>query len=206
MPLPQPVRRTTVGQAATTALMALSGALGLAAATAILWFVYGAAGFKPGPQPAARPPPPVQAAIPPVYAPAVAVMRPMPIPPQGRQASARHAADGQYYFDTVVSGMTVRMMFDTGASMVTLRAEDAGRAGIAVNGLSYNIKVQTANGATEAALVTLDSVRVGDITRWNVPAMVSRPGKLHVSLLGQSFMGKLAGYRFERGELILQGD
>ncbi len=206
MPVPRPMHRTAAGQAATTALIALSGALGLAATAALLWFVYGASGFKPGPQPAERPPQLAKAAIPPSYPPAVAVMRPMAIPPQGHQASARRAADNHYYFDTVVSGMTVRMMFDTGAGMVTLRAEDAGRAGIAVNGLSYNVRLQTANGATEAALVMLDSLRVGDITRWNVPAWVSRPGKLHVSLLGQSFMGKLAGYRFERGELILQGD
>jgi len=100
----------------------------------------------------------------------------------------------------------VRMLFDTGASTVALRAEDAERVGIAVNSLNYNIRTQTANGTTEVALVTLDSLRVGDVTRWNVLAVVSKPGKLHVSLLGQSFMSKLAGYRFEWGELILQGD
>ncbi len=208
MPMPQPERRTAAGQATSTALNALWVMLGLAAGTVMMVVVvaYGTARLKAGPQPAQQPSLPIQVAIPPVYAPTVAVVRPTPAPAQGRQVSAQRAVDSHFYFDTVVGSATVRMVFDTGASFVVLRAEDAARAGISVNGLDYNVRTQTANGTTEVALVMLDSLRVGEITRWNVSALVSRPGKLGVSLLGQSFMSKLAGYRFERGELILQGD
>ena len=56
------------------------------------------------------------------------------------------------------------------------------------------------------APIRLDSLQVGGITHRNVRATVSRPGRLGVSLLGQSFMSKLAGYRFEKDELVLQGE
>lgn len=206
MPMPQPERRTAAGQATSTALNALWVMLGLAAGTVMMVVVvaYGTARFKAGPQPAQ--PLPVEAAIPSIVAPSAVVARPMPMPPQRHQASTRRAANGQFYFDTMVSGATVRMMFDTGAYTTILRAEDAGRSGIAVNGLDYSSTISTANGVAEVAPVMLDSLRVGDITYWGVPALVSRPGKLHVSLLGQTFMAKLASYRFEGSELILQGN
>jgi len=211
MPMPQPERRTAARQATSTALNALWVMLGLAAGTVMMVVVvaYGTARFKAGPPPATPLPPTAQvtrAAVPSVVTPSAAIMRPLPMPPQGRQVSAQRAADGHYYFDVTVGSTVVRTMFDTGASYVSLRAEDAARAGIAINSLDYNVRTQTANGVAEAAFVTLDSVRVGGITRWNVRALVSRPGKLGVTLLGQSFMSKLTGYRFERGELILQDD
>ena len=53
-------------------------------------------------------------------------------------------------------------------------------------------------------LGSLATLRVGDIVRRNVQAIVLRPGKLSVNLLGQSFMSRLKGYRFEDGELVLQ--
>ncbi len=121
------------------------------------------------------------------------------------QASARRGADGHFYFDTSLNGTVIRMVFDTGATAVALRAEDAARAGINVNALEYSIRVNTANGVTTAAPVWLETLQVGDITLRRVLATVSRPGQLGVSLLGQSFMSKLEGYRFERDELTLQG-
>lgn len=151
--------------------------------------------------------PTAQAVVaPPTRAAAVAPApsRMLPAPP--RQAAARRSEDGQFYFDTTVGSVPVRMVFDTGAGMVVLRSEDAARAGVPVTTLSYSVSIGTANGDTEAALIVLDTLRVGDITRRNVPAWVLRPGKLGISLLGQSFMAKLSSYRFEAGELTLRGD
>lgn len=201
MTMTRPLRPKAAGRAG----LALATMAGIAAGMAVL-LGYGAIyGFGTNlPQvelimPSAR-------SVPPPPAPSVAIMRPLPIPSQSRQATAQRAADGQFYFETAISGTGIRMMFDTGASLIALRAEDAVRAGIAVNALDYNIIINTANGTSRAAPVMLDMVRVGDIVRRNVAAMVLKPGRLGVSLLGQSFMSKLAGYRYERGELILQAD
>ncbi len=199
-----------------TAVLGLSvlAAAGSGAAALLLthgtgWFAMASAAPKPAPNlapAAAAPGRTVIQAAPSTQG--AALGPPLPIPAQGRQAAARRAPDGQYYFDTSIGGGSggVRMMFDTGASMVMLRAEDAARAGIMASGLDYSYAIRTANGTADAAMVTLDSLRVGEVTRWGVTALVSRPGKLPVSLLGQSFMSKLSGYRFERGELVLLGD
>ena len=97
------------------------------------------------------------------------------------------------------------MVFDTGASEVSLRAEDAAKMGIAASGLAYSVTVNTANGKTEVAPVTIATLTVGNITRRNVAALVSKPGSLHVNLLGQSFLSRLAGFKLEGEQLILQG-
>jgi len=205
----------TGGQTVMTLLLGVSVLAAAGSGAAALLLTHGSGWFSLVPPGPARPAAPGPAAAPapspaaaPTLARGAALVPPLPIPPQGRQATARRAADGQYYFDTSIGGGSggVRMMFDTGASMVMLRAEDAARAGIAVAGLDYSYMIRTANGTADAALVTLDTLRVGEVTRWAIPALVSRPGKLPVSLLGQSFMSKLSGYRFERGELVLLGD
>ena len=187
------------------------GAIGITVGIVVLLFML----QRPG-APAAAPPAPHQANLAPaaplaaspplVYTPSAGVGRPLPMPAQGHQAISRREPNGYFLFDTAVNGMTVQMVFDTGATIVALRAEDAARAGIAVNGLNYNGRTRTANGVGEVAFVVLDSLKVGDITRYNVPAIVSRPGQLFASLLGQSFITKLKGYRFEGNDLILQGD
>lgn len=211
MATPNHASRTSSGQTVMTVLLAASvlAAAGSGAAALLLtqgsgWFTLAPAPSRPAVLATAPGPIATPAPSPPAGA---ALVPPLPIPAQGRQATARRAPDGQYYFDTAIGGgMGVRMMFDTGASLVMLRAEDASRAGIALAGLDYSYVIRTANGTTDAAPVLLDSLRVGEVTRWAVPALVSRPGKLPVSLLGQSFMSKLSSYRFERGELVLLGD
>ena len=201
MTTPRPSRPKATGKA----VLALTTVAGITAGTAALVGFGMFFGFDANlprvefNKPSTRPAPPTPV-------PSVAIMRPLPIPSQGRQAIALRATDGQFYFETAVSGTGIRMMFDTGASLVALRAEDAARAGIAVNALDYNITINTANGTSRAAPVMLETVRVGDIVRRDVAAMVLKPGKLGISLLGQSFMSKLSGYRHEKGELILQAD
>lgn len=148
---------------------------------------------------------PLAASQPAAYTPSAGVGRPLPMPAPNHQVSAQRAQNGHYYFDAAVNGITIRTVFDTGASWVALRAEDAGRVGIAVNGLTYSIPVNTANGTSYVAPVVLDTMQVGDIIVHNVAGAVSKPGTQTVTLLGQSFMSKLAGYRVDDGALVLQG-
>jgi aspartyl protease family protein len=77
-------------------------------------------------------------------------------------------------------------------------------AGIQPEGLSFTYPVSTANGTAFAAKVTLDEVRVGDIARRNVSAMVAEQGKLDQSLLGMSFLSSLSAYTVQQDQLILQ--
>ena len=194
---------------ANPAVVALSGVAGITAGAAVLLVAYGSfQGWFAAAPPAAMerqpPAPPARPAAAPVRPPPLpAPPPPLPVPRSG-EVSTRRAPDGHFHFDTAVNGVAARMVFDTGATSVVLRHEDAARLGINVNTLEFTGRSRTANGITEVAPVMLDTLRVGDIVRRNVQAIVLRPGKLSVNLLGQSFMSRLKGYRFENGELVLQ--
>jgi aspartyl protease family protein len=53
------------------------------------------------------------------------------------------------------------------------------------------------------APVTLDRVRVEDITVRDVPALVAERGALATNLLGMSFLGRLRSFQMQGSELIL---
>lgn len=114
----------------------------------------------------------------------------------------RRAADGHFYAEVDVNGSTIRMMADTGASMIALSADDAESAGIDVDQLDFMFAVSTANGQATAARVDLDEVRIGSIVRRDVRAMVTRG--LSGSLLGMSFFNTLSKVAIESDELVLE--
>lgn len=128
-----------------------------------------------------------------------------PARPQERSTGEvvlRRADDGHFYAEVDVNGSTIRMLADTGASVIALSAEDAESAGIDVDGLDFTLAVSTANGQAIAASVTLDEVRVGSIVRRDVRAMVGRG--LPSSLLGMSFFSSLSTVSMEADELVLR--
>ena len=87
----------------------------------------------------------------------------------------------------------ISTVLDTGASAVVLTQEAAKAAGLPLEVLSYTVNVETANGRTRAAPVTLDRLAVGPIVERAVPALVAQPGQLKPSLLGMSFLNRLRG-------------
>lgn len=121
------------------------------------------------------------------------------------EAIAERGGDGGFAFDAVVNGGHVQMLFDTGASVVGLRFEDAIRLGIPVSRLNYSAKVKTANGAADVAPITIDTVTVGNITLRAVQGFVAKQGMLQTNLLGQTFLARLAGYNVEKNVLVLRG-
>jgi aspartyl protease family protein len=103
------------------------------------------------------------------------------------------AADSQGHF--LVSGIinnaaSIRFLVDTGATVVSISADDAARAGINYLAGSRAL-TQTANGVTAVYRVKLDTVKVGDITLHNVDAAVHTSGLLPIGLLGMSFLNRM---------------
>lgn len=113
--------------------------------------------------------------------------------------------DGQFVLGGTVGKGRVSFVLDTGASTVVLRAEDAVRLGIPVRTLAYDIPVSTANGHAMTAAVTLPEVRIGAIAEADVEALVARAGVLHQSLLGMSFLNRLASFTFSNDRLVMRG-
>lgn len=115
----------------------------------------------------------------------------------------RRSIGGSFLVNTIVNGVEVQMIFDTGATAVVISADDAEAAGVDMDALRFTIPVQTANGTGRAARVRLDTISVGGITRTNIRAFVAEPGALDTSLLGMTFLETLSSYAVQRDALQL---
>ncbi|WP_417316822.1 retropepsin-like aspartic protease family protein [Emcibacter sp.] len=111
---------------------------------------------------------------------------------------------GHYWIDGEVDGTAVTFVVDTGASFISLSYEDAEKAGLDPGNLEYDGRINTANGVARIARINLSSFRVGAIEVYDVPAIVSSPGSLSVSLLGMSFLNRLDSFQVEGEHLVLR--
>lgn len=105
-------------------------------------------------------------------------------------ASVTLKPDGQghYMVQGQINGGTVRMLLDTGATLIAMPASDATRLGINYRS-GQPTYVNTANGVAPAYKVRLNTVKVGDIELNQVDAMVQEQG-LPIILLGMSFLNR----------------
>ena len=100
-------------------------------------------------------------------------------------------ADNQGHFFTTgtVNGVSVRFLVDTGATMISLGANDARRIGLDFNRGQKGM-TQTANGQSVVSKIQLDSVRIGDVTLHNVDALIHQT-EMPMALLGMSFLNRM---------------
>ncbi len=132
------------------------------------------------------------------------------MPGRAAQRSARvveivRGRAGDFQVAALVNGARLPMVLDTGASAVVLTQDAAKAAGLPLEVLIYDVSVDTANGRTRAASVTLDRLAVGGIIERAVPALVAQPGQLRTSLLGMSFLNRLESWEVRGDKLVMRG-
>ncbi len=110
---------------------------------------------------------------------------------QGRTVEIVRSRAGDFSVSAQVNGAQVPMVLDSGASAVVLTQQAAKAAGLPLEVLNYSVNVDTANGRTRAAPVTLDRLAIGGIVERSVPALIAQPGQLKTNLLGMSFLNRL---------------
>lgn len=120
-----------------------------------------------------------------------------------RAASIPMSKDGHFSADFHINGRYVRGLIDTGATYVALNRTTARNLGLGLANSDFKHQVRTANGLTEAALVTIDRIEVGSISVNNVEAFVLADTALSATLIGMSFMSKLQTYRVSNNRLEL---
>ena len=125
-------------------------------------------------------------------------------PVSARQVEIEAERDGHFYVDAEINFRPVRLMVDTGATVIALRQSDAAAAGIRPRRADFEHPVQTANGTAYAAAASLDSVAIRDIEVSGVRALILPDDKLSMSLLGGSFLNRLARFEVADGTLIFE--
>jgi aspartyl protease family protein len=135
----------------------------------------------------------------------IAQLMPGHVAGHGRNAEVVRGTRGDFAVAAHINGAKVPMVVDTGATSVVLTQEAARAAGLPIEVLDYSVNVDTANGRTRAAPVTLARLAVGNLTEHNVPALVVQRGQLHNNLLGMSFLNRLESWEVRGDKLRMRG-
>lgn len=136
----------------------------------------------------------------------IAEMMPGHVAGHGRNVQVVRGNSGDFAVAAHINGAKIPMVLDTGASSVVLTQEAAKAAGLPIEVLNYTVNVDTANGRTRAAAVTLDRLAVGGLTERSVPALVAQHGQLKMNLLGMTFLNRLASWEVRGDTLRLRGN
>lgn len=98
---------------------------------------------------------------------------------------------GMYTTVGSINGMPVNFLVDTGATVVAMNEQQARRLGIDFRLRGKLTQVATASDIKRAYQVTLNTVKLGQITLRNVDAVVMEGPQPDTTLLGMSFLGRL---------------
>ncbi len=106
----------------------------------------------------------------------------------GSQIVLTAGSGGHFMTQGNINGKSVEFMVDTGATAVSLSADDARRIGLKYES-GQKIMTRTANGDARAYLIRLNSVRIKDVEVYDVEAVVGEASMPFV-LLGNSFLAR----------------
>ena len=122
--------------------------------------------------------------------------------PSGEALLSR-SGDSHFYADADMDGTNIRVMVDSGASIVALTRRDAEAIGIDVDRLPVTGMARTAGGEVPTRMVMLDSVDVDGVRVDRVEAAVI-DADMGVSLLGQTYLSRLAAVNVEGDTMTLR--
>ncbi|WIT10688.1 retropepsin-like aspartic protease [Paucibacter sediminis] len=106
----------------------------------------------------------------------------------GRQIVLSSGPGGHFTSVGSINGKSTQFLVDTGATSVAISQAEAEHMGLKYRD-GRRVLTQTANGAAPAHVVTLNTVRIGDVEVRNVEAIVIPAQMSHV-LLGNSFLSR----------------
>lgn len=123
--------------------------------------------------------------------------------PSARKVTVDADARGHFSASFRLNGRQIDAMIDTGASVVAINLSTARRIGVQVGNADFVHDVSTANGTVKAAIANIDRLQIGRIEVENVQAMVLQDKALSGTLIGMSFLSRLARYQVEGGALLM---
>jgi aspartyl protease family protein len=110
---------------------------------------------------------------------------------------------GHFIVRGEVGGERIELMVDTGASVTTLRASDAAKAGFSPAPRDYNRPFSTANGEVLGATTVLPSLTIEGVRLEYLEVAVLPDDKLGGNLLGVNALDRFAERRTRDGKLTL---
>jgi aspartyl protease family protein len=121
---------------------------------------------------------------------------------EGRETRIRMAADGHFWADATINGVSRRMLIDSGATTTAISRATANAAGIDLDGSPFPVVLNTANGRVEARSAVAESLVVGQVTAHDLRIVVS-PAFGDTDVIGMNFLSRLGSWRVENRTLVL---
>ena len=107
-------------------------------------------------------------------------------PSSGTRITMAAGTGGHFISQGQINGRAVQLVVDTGATSVSIGADDAQRIGLNYKA-GQEVRLSTANGTAQGWRIKLNSMRVGDVDVYDVDAVVTA-GSMPYVLLGNSFL------------------
>lgn len=112
------------------------------------------------------------------------------IPQFQMESTIRPDSDGHFRTNTIINGRSLRMLVDTGASMVAISRADAEKLGFHFRDSAFNRSGKSATGRVRFVEINIPEMTVGDITIQNVSTAII--DRRHMPpLLGMTFISRL---------------
>ncbi|MDB5866052.1 MAG: hypothetical protein JWO70_3858 [Betaproteobacteria bacterium] len=106
------------------------------------------------------------------------------------QVTLSAGAGGHFWAPGAINGVSIRFLVDTGATSVALSSDAAKRLGLNYTA-GARVPIKTANATINGYRISLDTVRVGDITLNSVEGIVLEGRYPEEALLGMSFLNRM---------------
>ena len=120
----------------------------------------------------------------------------------GETLRIRQSLDGHFWVTGELNGEPVRFLVDSGATITSISAETARRAGIEPSS-ALPALVRTAGGTINVARARVEHVQVGSIRRDDLTVHVFQ-GPDDVNVLGMNFLSSLSSWGVEGRWLVLR--
>ena len=120
----------------------------------------------------------------------------------GETLRIRKSLDGHFWVTARVNNENVRFLVDSGATVTSLSAETAARAGIVGSG-GMPVLVDTANGMVQAQRGRIEEIQIGAIRRRDLPVHIAEAFG-DTDVLGMNFLSSLSSWGVEGQWLVLR--
>lgn len=121
-----------------------------------------------------------------------------------RMVALQADSRGHFVTDARANNQFVRVLVDTGASVVALTAEDARKIGISAARGEGTMSVSTANGVVRVPRVRIPELRLQSLVVRDVEAVIMPEGAMSHTLLGMSFLKRLGSFEMQGKTLVLK--
>lgn len=119
----------------------------------------------------------------------------------GQRVVINASSGGHFITQGQINGKTIRMVVDTGATLMSIGVPDAKRLGLDYAS-GERVQMVTANGVTLGWRLRLATVKVGDVIQREVDAVVTTVDMPYV-LLGNSFLSSFQMSQ-NNGQMVLE--